>query len=310
MAESRAGQLWIVDGHNAIYALPPLRALHEAGDQAGARAGLEALLLPFAGRLIHPLHLVYDGDLDAPGASERGGSPIRIQFSRPADDRIVDLAQAAAKRGRGVSVVTNDARLAARLPRSAHVHEVADFLARRIDAPPSPPSSEEKARREKTLPPEDAEEIAAQLLAHHQEQLHRPKSGDRSREQRARRRWLARFAPGRGADERPSDTDDRWEPPARRGSSRARSRVPSGVAKPFTAPASKSGASRIARASEEKERGGGANAPSSLEEAREAKRRRGLRKQARRIEALRARSQKRRAGSPAKGGKRAGGRRK
>jgi len=263
VGEAWTRRSWIVDGHNAIFALPELAALQEAGQGAEARARLEALLLPFASRLRENLVVVYDGNRRA-GGSAAQGPLLRVLFSEPpdeADDWIVDLARAAVRRGRAVTVVSNDrSSLAPRLPAETLVLAVEEFRRRWLEAP-----RPVAAGQEKLLAPEDARAVEGRLIAHHGASRALTPGQVRGREREARRRWLARH--GKGTAEGGGGEPARARPASlgsRPMADAARDASPP-VGAPEVAP-------QVGRREGERER--------------EAKRRRGERQQRRRLEAL------------------------
>ncbi|MFH1143796.1 MAG: NYN domain-containing protein, partial [Candidatus Eisenbacteria bacterium] len=138
MPEAWTRRVWIIDGHNAIFSIPEFAALQEEGKKAQARGRLAAWLQGFASRLSEPLTIVFDGRREC-GVPDPEPPFLRILFSHPpeeADDRIVMLAQAAVRAGRGVAVVSNDRRsLMPRRPSAAIALGVEEFRQRYIDRP-------------------------------------------------------------------------------------------------------------------------------------------------------------------------------
>lgn len=150
MSQERWKQrLWIIDGHNLIFALPTTNRLQRNGEGQSARAELERILAPFTRILSRNLVIVYDGNelLPNPDAGEHRG--FQILFSQPpeeeADDRIIFLAQQACSRNESVTIVTDDRRtLTSRLPLAAQVVAIAEFRQRYLQAAlPSAPDEKE-----------------------------------------------------------------------------------------------------------------------------------------------------------------------
>lgn len=290
MSEAWTRRLWIIDGHNMIFSLPQLAGLQEAGERARARTQLEDLVAGFASRLRDPLIIVYDGDRDSPAAGRRG-SPVSVQFSGPgkeADERIIDLAEKAVREGRAVAVVSNDRRsLASKLPRAVAVSSVEEFVERWIE-----PRPREAKKREKHLPPEDAREIAARLIEHHERSEAASRREASRLGRRALQQWMARFGPHKAA---PAGSGAAADGTGTTGSEhRGRARAPAwrgGRGAPATR-LGNTGASE--QGAGVRERGA---PPPAVDQAREARKRRGLRKQRRRLEEI-ARRRKRQARGP------------
>ncbi len=127
--------LWLIDGHNAIFAHPELEALQVEGNRGEARRRLEAIVVRFA--TLHGVAavIVYDGNRMErnPDATQLGN--VKTVYSagpdEEADDRIVWLAVAALREGGKVAVVTSDrATLAARLPREVRVVRPSELFRR------------------------------------------------------------------------------------------------------------------------------------------------------------------------------------
>ena len=141
MAGSR---LWIVDGHNIIFALAPLQRRQVSGAGAEARALLVERLERFAHRRGERVLVVFDGP-DAsgglPGGAEIRTSPLlEVVYGRRggggADRRILGEARSRAGRGLAVTVVTDDIRtLAIDLPRSVRHLTVREFWLAHIEPP-------------------------------------------------------------------------------------------------------------------------------------------------------------------------------
>lgn len=104
---------WIVDGHNAIFAIPEWEALQLSGEKREARLRLEETLESFGRAIGSQLWVVYDGnDLDRnPDAVVR--DHLRSYYSFPpeeADDRVRFLAAGCIRSGERPAVVTSDRR--------------------------------------------------------------------------------------------------------------------------------------------------------------------------------------------------------
>jgi len=151
---------WFVDGHNAIFAHPPLEALQTGAEKSQARRILESMCDRFAAAHGIEVTVVYDGNQIAenPDAGRRGR--VIIQYSlRPdeeADDRIVLLASESVRRGAKVAVVTGDRALGKRLPSGAIRIEPMELF-RRLQ-------SVEKGQGD-DRPPGDYSDIEAHFIA-------------------------------------------------------------------------------------------------------------------------------------------------
>src|SRR5574341_1565773 len=105
-------RIWIMDGHNMIFAIPPLQRLQVSGRREEARAGLADRLEAFAVRRGEKVLVVFDGDQmhASPEAVRR--PLLQIVYTRrgegEADARIIREARAGFERGWVVTVVTND----------------------------------------------------------------------------------------------------------------------------------------------------------------------------------------------------------
>jgi predicted RNA-binding protein with PIN domain len=133
-----AGRIWIIDGHNMIFAIPPLRELQVSHRGEEARSGLTDRLERFALARSEKVLVVFDGsDLpSSPDASRR--SLLETVYARggagAADRRIIDEAGRCLERGLVVAVVTNDVHtLVANLPRGVQHLEVEAFWLKHID---------------------------------------------------------------------------------------------------------------------------------------------------------------------------------
>jgi hypothetical protein len=198
--------VWIVDGHNAIFALPSLSRLQREGDRSGARQQLEALLESFASRLTGTVLIVYDGNAMPRNPDAVTGPHLQTLFSQPpeeADDRIVFLAEQALKKGRAVTVVTNDRRsLAPRLPKEVRVLGVDEFRERHLVPPPA-------AEMDKA-PPGDFSDIERHFLEREDEIQEKARRSARQLQRQGERCWVARNRPPPRADE---PGEERWVRP-------------------------------------------------------------------------------------------------
>jgi len=125
-------RIWIMDGHNMIFAIPPLQRLQVSGRREEARAGLVARLETFAVARGEKVLVVFDGNQSpaTPGAIKR---PLfEAAYTRRgegvADVRILREARACFERGLVVTVITNDvSTLARNLPRGVRHLGVEEF---------------------------------------------------------------------------------------------------------------------------------------------------------------------------------------
>jgi predicted RNA-binding protein with PIN domain len=138
-------RIWIMDGHNMIFAIPHLQGLQVSGHREEARRALEDRLRRFAQRRGQEVLVVFDGnDL------QRNPDVIREPFFETvyarrsdgeADDRIIHEARLRAGQGHRVTVVTNDVRtLAVRLPEGVLRTEVQAFWLKHIERADDPSS--------------------------------------------------------------------------------------------------------------------------------------------------------------------------
>ncbi|MBM3318224.1 MAG: NYN domain-containing protein [Candidatus Eisenbacteria bacterium] len=282
--EAWKNRLWLIDGHNAIFALAPLSARQQAGERQEARRGLEGLVAPFARLLQRPLTIVYDGNALLPNPDAADSPNLRTVYSQPpeeADDRIVFLAAEALRRGGGVTVVSNDRRtLAPRLPAGARMIGVAEFVERCID--PLTLEPEEAGGRTEEPPEGDFGDLEAHFLERGEEIERTARGRARRLEQEARRLWEARVREGRRRDgatvpgELEGARGGSTGPPAEYRESDRRSR-------PAVAPpARREERGPASGGAPEAKAGPGRAEREAWKEAREVKRRRGERRQARR----------------------------
>ncbi len=133
-----AARIWIMDGHNIIFKIHPLKELQESGRRDEARRGLVDRLRRFARTRSEKVLVVFDG-LDL----ERNPDVIQEPFFEAvyarrsdgeADDRIIHEARTRLEQGENVVVVTDDVKtLAAALPKGVHRLEVEVFWAKHIE---------------------------------------------------------------------------------------------------------------------------------------------------------------------------------
>lgn len=298
---------WIVDGHNAIFALPTAGRLQREQQRFEARLHLEQQLTAFATRLEKPLLVVYDGNEIAANPDARLDGPLQTLYSQPpeeADDRIVYLAQRLLSQGESVAIVTDDRKtLVPRLPKGVQVWGVLDFWDRFFVSHEAAPDASGEA--EKALDPEDRDQIASLFLERSEEIESSARRGARRREREAAARWAARTASERDAGEGGSASSRRrreaepvtdemdigWDPnrvfesPVRRGTHdppKGSTSQQTGVRS--VAAGAPSGADRGAGQSPGGGQAGETRGARDAREAREARKRRGQRKQARRLQ--------------------------
>lgn len=281
MREAWRRRTWIVDGHNAIFAVDALSQLQQAGERQEARRRLEGWLRPFAEQLARPLCIVYDGNRMAPNPDALDARHLRTLYSQPpeeADDRIVYLAQIERQSGRPVTVVSNDRRsLIPRLPAGVVAMGVEEFFRTCVAA--AQPSDA------RATPPGDYQDVARHFMEREREIVSDARREATRRERAAARRWeaLTGRAPARErAPEamRPPEEEEpeHWRP------------EPNAPAPPPPRPAVPAvDAQTEAERRQEAER----------ERQREAKRERGARRQRRRLEQL---ARRRSRGGPARPG--------
>src|SRR5688572_20944060 len=118
-------RIWIMDGHNMIFAIPPLRQLQRSDRREEARLGLADRLERFALSRAERVLLVFDGNDLASGPHDPRKPLLEILYARrgegAADRRIIHEAKALLARGHTVTVVTDDVQtLAGELPRGVH----------------------------------------------------------------------------------------------------------------------------------------------------------------------------------------------
>jgi predicted RNA-binding protein with PIN domain len=125
---------WIVDGHNAIFAVPAWEDLQVGGERRQARQSLEESLEAFGRAIGSQIWVVYDGNRMDRNPDALALPHLHTEYSNPpeeADDRILFLARGALREGARPVVVTSDRKtLAGRLPPGARWLEVGRFFRR------------------------------------------------------------------------------------------------------------------------------------------------------------------------------------
>ena len=123
---------WIVDGHNAIFAVADWEALQLQGDRRGARRSLEESLEGFGRAIGSQIWVVYDGNSLERNPDALSSPYLRSEYSLPpeeADDRIRLLARGCVRDGERPVVVTSDRRtLASTLGEGVRWMEVKRFF--------------------------------------------------------------------------------------------------------------------------------------------------------------------------------------
>jgi predicted RNA-binding protein with PIN domain len=140
-------RIFILDGHNIIFALPGLNRLQTSGRRAEARTELTDRAERFARASGHRVSLVFDGGGPEHAGPEQGG-PVRMPALRVgyapraeggADVRILREARRCLEEGLTVTVVTDDrSTLACALPPGARRMAVREFWLRHIEPPQDP----------------------------------------------------------------------------------------------------------------------------------------------------------------------------
>jgi predicted RNA-binding protein with PIN domain len=133
-----ANRIWIMDGHNMIFAIPPLQRLQVTDRREEARAGLADRLERFAISRGEKVLVVFDGN-ELPSNPDALRSPVfEAVYTRRgegvADDRILREAGRCLGQGLGVTVVTDDVHtLASKLPRGVRHLGVREFWLKHIE---------------------------------------------------------------------------------------------------------------------------------------------------------------------------------
>ncbi|OLD64408.1 MAG: hypothetical protein AUI47_06135 [Acidobacteria bacterium 13_1_40CM_2_68_5] len=133
-----ATRIWIVDGHNMIFAIGGLQRLQVSDHREEARRGLVDRLRRFAQTRNQRVLVVFDG-IDLPSNPDVIREPfLEVVYARrsdgAADDRIIHEARTRVEQGHHVTVVTNDVHtLAGKLPGGVHHLRVEEFWRKYID---------------------------------------------------------------------------------------------------------------------------------------------------------------------------------
>jgi predicted RNA-binding protein with PIN domain len=131
-------RIWIMDGHNMIFAIAPLHQLQVSDRREEARSGLADRLDRFALARGEKVLIVFDG-AEQPSNPEALRKPLlEIVYARrgegAADDRIIREAARRLEQGLVVTVVTNDvSTLASKLPRGVRHLGVKEFWLKHIE---------------------------------------------------------------------------------------------------------------------------------------------------------------------------------
>src|SRR5713226_9284639 len=131
-------RIWIMDGHNMIFAIRPLQELQVSDRREEARSGLAERLERFALARSEKVLVVFDGNELASNPDARRTPLFETVYTRrgegSADDRIIREATRLLERGLVVTVVTDDvSTLASRLPRGVHHLGVRAFWLKHIE---------------------------------------------------------------------------------------------------------------------------------------------------------------------------------
>jgi len=135
MASSR---VWIMDGHNVIFAIGPLERLQRSDRRGEARERLVAWLEEFAHRRGERVLIVFDGHDLASNPDAIGRPLVETVYARrgegAADKLIISRARGYRERGLAVTVVTNDvSTLAVALPPGVRHLGVREFWLKEIE---------------------------------------------------------------------------------------------------------------------------------------------------------------------------------
>ncbi len=131
-------RIWIMDGHNMIFAIPPLQRLQVSDHREEARARLADRLEQFAIARGEKVLVVFDGN-ELPSNPDASRKPLfETVYTRRgegvADDRILHEARRCQDRGFLVTVVTDDVHTLAReLPRGVQHLGVRAFWLKHIE---------------------------------------------------------------------------------------------------------------------------------------------------------------------------------
>ena len=203
-------RIWMVDGHNLIFAIRGLHEMQVSGRGDEARGALVDALRRFAQTRGEQVLVVFDGN-ELPRNPDVSREPfLETVYTRRsdggADERIIHEAIRRAEQGQHVTVVTNDVHtLAVRLPKSVlrmkvhafwlkHIERAADPAAKPIEGDFSDIERELEARA--ALVRDDALKRPAPSSAEARpaETIRRKKERGRLRQERRLRR---RPKPGR-----------------------------------------------------------------------------------------------------------------
>jgi len=133
-------RIWIMDGHNMIFAIRRLQGLQVSGQGDGARRELVERLRRFAQTRREDVLVVFDGN-DLPWNPNVLREPFLEVFYAPpreggADARIIHAARSRQKQGRRVTVVTDDvSTLARKLPEEVDYLGVQAFRLKYMNDP-------------------------------------------------------------------------------------------------------------------------------------------------------------------------------
>ena len=133
-------RIWIMDGHNMIFAISSLQQLQVSDRREEAREALADRLERFALARSEKVLIVFDGNELASNPDAIRRPMLEVVYARrgvtEADDRIIYEARSCLKQGRPVTVVTNDiSTLAGELPRGVDHLRVQAFWLKYIDKP-------------------------------------------------------------------------------------------------------------------------------------------------------------------------------
>jgi hypothetical protein len=135
-----AKRIWIMDGHNMIFAIRLLQRLQVSGHGDEARRELVGRLRRFAQTRREDVLVVFDGN-DLPWSPEVLSEPyLEVAFAARgeggADARIIRAARSRQEQGRRVTVVTDDvSTLAGKLPERVDHLGVQAFRLKYMDDP-------------------------------------------------------------------------------------------------------------------------------------------------------------------------------
>ncbi len=131
-------RIWIMDGHNIIFAIRPLQQLQVSDRREEARSTLADRLERFALSRGDKVLVVFDGN-ETPSSAGAVRSPLfetmyAARGEGGADERIIREAARCVERGIAVTVVTNDqSTLASKLARGVRHLGVREFWLKHIE---------------------------------------------------------------------------------------------------------------------------------------------------------------------------------